>query len=214
MSLTASMSSKQAFPTYWKQAVRELSASDPIMKGIIAAHPNGSLVTRGEPFYTLARSIIGQQISVKAADSVWNRFEGHVKAVHPKNVLACQDEHLRACGLSGQKVAYMRNLAEFFHAHPNPDWTDKEDEEIIKELIQIKGIGRWTIEMFLIFNLMRPNVFPIKDIGLQKGIIKHYGKGKELSLKQMEKLAGKWHPWRTVATWYLWRSLDPVAVEY
>ena len=209
------MSSTQKNPDFWKQATRELSAADPIMAGIIAAHPEGMLASRGEPFYTLARSIVGQQISVKAADSVWARFETQVKSVTPKKVLAASDEALRSCGLSGQKVKYMRHLSEFFDAHPNPDWNHRTDEEVMKELIAIKGIGRWTIEMFLIFNLMRPDVFPIADIGVQKGIIKHYTKGKPMSLAQMEKLAAKkWKPWRSVATWYLWRSLDPVPVEY
>ncbi len=199
---------------YWKQACKELSKTDPIMAGIINTYKGELLKTRGNAFYTLTRSIVGQQISVKAADSVWAKLESNLDKITPEHVLKAKDTLLRASGLSQQKMAYMRNLAEFFQAHPRPSWQHKTDDEIIKELITIKGIGRWTIEMFLIFHLMRPDVFPIKDIGLQKGIVKHYAGGKAMPLEKMEKLAQRWKPWRSVATWYLWRSLDPVPVEY
>lgn len=184
------------------------------MAAIIHTYKGELLKTRGNAFYTLTRSIVGQQISVKAADSVWAKLEGTISNITPQFVLAASDEALRASGLSKQKIAYMRNLAEFFSTHTKPIWHTKTDDEIIKELIAIKGIGRWTIEMFLIFHLMRPDVFPIKDIGLQKGILKHYANGKAMSLEKMEKLAIRWKPWRSVATWYLWRSLDPIPVEY
>ena len=204
-------------PEYWYQAKRVLARRDPVMAGIMRAHPKIFLARRGEPFLTLARAIVGQQISVKAAQSVWDRVVACVGGeVSPQSILAKERPVLRACGLSDRKTEYIADLAQHFangsiHVHR---WPQMNDEEIIAELVQVRGIGRWTAEMFLIFNLLRPDVFPLDDLGLQKGIRLAYFKKRAVSLKTMRKLGESWRPWRSVATWYLWRSLDPVPVEY
>jgi DNA-3-methyladenine glycosylase II len=203
-------------PDYWDRAKRALARKDVVMAAIIRSRPKVFLMRRGEPFLTLARAIVGQQISVKAAQSVWDKVVLCVGAVTPENVLAKSRPQLRACGLSDRKTEYIADLAQHFadgsiHMHR---WPEMSDEEIIAELVQVRGIGRWTAEMFLIFNLLRPDVFPLDDLGLQKGIRLAYFKKRAVSLKTMRKLGESWRPWRSVATWYLWRSLDPVPVEY
>ena len=202
-------------PEYWDKAKRSLARRDPVMGGIMRRFPKVHITPRGDPFHTLARAIVGQQISVKAAQSVWNKFSLLVENVTPQKVLAKKRPQLRACGLSDRKVEYIADLAQHFadgkiHVHR---WPGMGDEEIIAELTEVRGIGRWTAEMFLMFNLMRPDVFPLDDLGLQKGIRLCYFK-KSVSLNRMRKLGETWRPWRSVATWYLWRSLDPLPVEY
>ena len=204
-------------PEYWNRAKRALARRDPVMGGIMRAHPRIFLVRRGEPFMTLARAIVGQQISVKAAQSVWDRVVTCVGGeVSPQTVLGRQRPLLRACGLSDRKTEYICDLAQHFangsiHVHR---WPEMTDEAIIAELVEVRGIGRWTAEMFLIFSLLRPDVFPLDDLGLQKGIRLAYFAGRKVSPKRMQKLGEAWRPWRSVATWYLWRSLDPLPVEY
>jgi DNA-3-methyladenine glycosylase II len=203
-------------PDYWDRAKRALAKKDPIMAGIMRAHPKVFMTPRGEPFFTLARAIVGQQISVKAAQSVWNKVLVCVEKISPEGVLKVERTALRACGLSDRKTEYIAELAQHFadgkiHMHK---WPDMDDEAIIAELVQVRGIGRWTAEMFLMFNLLRPDVLPLDDLGLQKGIRLAYFKNRKISLKRMKKLGESWRPWRSVATWYLWRSLDPVPVEY
>ena len=203
-------------PDYWDNAKRALARRDPVMAGIMRAHPKVFLAKRGEPFMTLARAIVGQQISVKAAQSVWDRLIACVGEAIPDAVLAKPRSELRACGLSDRKTEYIADLARHFadgriHVHR---WPQMPDEEIIAELVGVRGIGRWTAEMFLIFNLLRPDVFPLDDLGLQKGIRLAYFRGRKITLKRMQKLGEGWRPWRSVATWYLWRSLDPLPVEY
>jgi len=181
------------------------------------AHPRIFLVRRGEPFMTLARAIVGQQISVKAAQSVWDRVVTCVGGeVSPQTVLGRQRPLLRACGLSDRKTEYICDLAQHFangsiHVHR---WPEMTDEAIIAELVEVRGIGRWTAEMFLIFSLLRPDVFPLDDLGLQKGIRVAYFANRKVTLSTMRRIGERWRPWRSVATWYLWRSLDPVPVEY
>lgn len=206
----------QTIPSYWSQATRALSRKDPVMAGLIRAYPDATLFSRGEPFQTLFRSIVGQQISVKAADSVWGRVCAGVGAITPEAVHMQEINVLRACGLSHRKAEYARDLAAHFvhgriHAR---DWPEMPDEAVIAELTAVRGIGRWTAEMFLIFNLMRPNVFPVDDIGLQKAVWRHYFEGQKQPLSVLRAQGEIWAPWRTVATWYLWRSLDPVIVSY
>jgi DNA-3-methyladenine glycosylase II len=203
-------------PDYWNRAKRALARRDPVMARIMREHPKVFLARRGEPFLTLARAIVGQQISVKAAQSVWDRLVACVGDVTPQRVLLKERKLLRACGLSDRKTEYIADLAQHFvegaiHEHR---WPEMPDEEIIAELVAVRGIGRWTAEMFLIFNLLRPDVFPLDDLGLQKGIRVSYFKGRKVSLRTMKRLGETWRPWRSVATWYLWRSLDPVPVEY
>jgi DNA-3-methyladenine glycosylase II len=203
-------------PDYWNRAKRALGRRDPVMARIMREHPKVFLARRGEPFLTLARAIVGQQISVKAAQSVWDRLAACVGEVRPESVLAKARPQLRACGLSDRKTEYIADLAQHFadgaiHLHR---WPAMSDEEIIAELVEVRGIGRWTAEMFLIFNLLRPDVFPLDDLGLQKGIRLAYFRGRKVSLRTMRRLGEAWRPWRSVATWYLWRSLDPLPVEY
>jgi DNA-3-methyladenine glycosylase II len=204
-------------PEYWDKAKRALARRDPVMGAIMRGHPGVYMTVRGEPFMTLARAICGQQISVKAAQSVWDRVCICLEQkISPEAVVAADRKHLRACGLSDRKTEYIADLAQHFvdgkiHAR---NWPQMSDEEIIAELTDVRGIGRWTAEMFLMFNLLRPDVFPLDDLGLQKGIRVAYFKGRKTSLKRMKKLGETWRPWRSVATWYLWRSLDPMPVEY
>jgi DNA-3-methyladenine glycosylase II len=203
-------------PDYWDRAKRALARGDPVMAGIMRAHPKVFLAKRGEPFMTLARAIVGQQISVKAAQSVWDRLSACVGEMTPEGVLARPRPRLRACGLSDRKTEYIADLAQHFadgriHLHR---WPQMSDDEVVAELIEVRGIGRWTAEMFLMFNLLRPDVYPLDDLGLQKGIRLAYFGGRKISLKRMQKLGEGWRPWRSVATWYLWRSLDPLPVEY
>jgi DNA-3-methyladenine glycosylase II len=203
-------------PEYWERAKRALRRADPVMQDIMRAHRGTSLVRRGEPFLTLARAIVGQQISVKAAQSVWNRLVLVVPEMVPEHVLAQERPRLRACGLSDRKVEYIADLAKHFAdgtIHVTR-WPQMSDEEVIAELVQVRGIGRWTAEMFLIFNLLRPDVLPLDDLGLQKAIRLRYFRGRKVSPARMRRLGAQWQPWRSVATWYLWRSLDPVPVEY
>lgn len=186
------------------------------MAEIVARYPGRGLISRGDPFGTLARSIVGQQISVKAADSVWARFVAALPAVTPANVLACQTEVLRACGLSARKVEYIGDLARHFaeeQIHVD-HWAAMSDAEIIAELTAVRGIGVWTAEMFLIFNQLRPDVFPVDDIGLQKAVALHYFDGQRPARTALLEHGERWRPWRSVATWYLWRSLDPLPVDY
>lgn len=203
-------------PAYWTRATRALATADPVMAGLISRYRGLTLASRGDAFQTLARSIIGQQISVKAAQSVWERFATTVGDMQPRCVLKLSVEQLRGCGLSGQKVSYLRDLSERFSAGAIDisRWHDMDDEVLIDELTEVKGIGRWTAEMFLIFYLTRPDVFPLADLGLQKAMQLHYNRGRKLSERRIATLAKLWSPWRSVATWYLWRSLDPLPVEY
>jgi DNA-3-methyladenine glycosylase II len=203
-------------PDYWPQAIRELAERDAVLRGLIERFRGLGLATRGDAFTTLARSIVGQQISVKAAQSVWDRLAGRLEMVTPGSVASARKPTLRNCGLSGQKSDYLKDLARKFldgtldAAH----WSTLEDETLIVELTQVKGIGRWTAEMFLMFHLARPDVLPVADLGLQRAMRLHYNRGRSLSVARMQKIGAAWAPWRSVATWYLWRSLDPIPVEY
>lgn len=187
------------------------------MRALISQHSRDCLQPRGDPFHTLARSIVGQQISVKAAASVWARVEvfcaGRVDA---PRVAHATVQDLRACGLSERKAEYLRALGLAFVSGriDPPAWAELPDEKVIAALVQERGIGRWTAEMFLIFNLLRPNVLPLDDLGLLKGISVNYFSGEPVSRSDAREVAANWEPWRTVGTWYLWRSLDPLPVEY
>jgi DNA-3-methyladenine glycosylase II len=203
-------------PEYWQRAKRSLVRRDPVLARIIRHHPRIALQPRGEPFFTLARSIVGQQISVKAAASIWQRLVALAPRMHPQEVLECGRAELLSCGLSRRKAEYIDDLARHFaegSLHVAA-WARMGDEAVISELVRVRGIGRWTAEMFLMFNLMRPDVLPLGDLGLQRAICLHYYGGRPVSLRTMRKVASAWEPWRSVATWYLWRSLDPIPVEY
>ena len=203
-------------PSYWQQASAELAAADERMGELVERYAGLGLVSRGDPFATLARSIVGQQISVKAADSVWGRFVAALSDVSPQTVLAAGDEGLDGCGLSRRKREYVRDLAAHFVAgrlDPS-DWAAMDDEALISALSEVRGIGRWTAEMFLIFNQLRPDVFPLDDLGLQRAVSERYFAGVKQPRKVVAMFGERWRPWRSVATWYLWRSLDPLPVVY
>lgn len=203
-------------PHYWDDAKRHLARRDRVLRRIIREHPDAGLRTRGDAFRTLARSIVGQQISVKAAQAVWERFEALAVRVAPASVVALDEAALRSAGLSRMKADYLKDLAGRFHdgrLRPRR-WARMDDEAIVADLVQVKGIGRWSVQMFLIFHLMRPNVLPVGDLGLQRAMERHYNDGGELTRDDMREIARPWQPWSSVATWYLWRSLDPVPVEY
>lgn len=205
-------------PIYWPEAVADLKKRDRILRKLIPQYEGPHLISRGDPFVTLARAIVGQQISVKAAEAVWTRFAAVFPnaAPTPAQLVALDAEALAGCGLSKRKNEYLRDLAQHFHGNTlyADAWQSMDDEAIITELTAIRGIGRWTAEMFLIFNLMRPNVLPLDDLGLIKAISLHYFSGDPVSRSEVREVAANWEPWRTVATWYLWRSLDPIPVEY
>jgi DNA-3-methyladenine glycosylase II len=203
-------------PVYWGEACRHLVKRDRVLKKLIPQHPGAFLQSRGDAFVTLARSIVGQQISVKAAQSVWDRFDALTRKMTPAQVLKLKVDDMRAAGLSARKVEYLVDLALHFadkRVRVN-DWPSMDDEAIIAELVAIRGIGRWTAEMFLIFHLMRPNVLPLDDIGLQNGISRAYFSGEPVSRSEIREVAGSWAPYCSVATWYIWRSLDPLPVSY
>ena len=207
-------------PGYWDDACKHLSRRDRVMRKLIPRFGEGRLQSRGDAFTTLARSIVGQQISVKAAQSVWHRVAGLMPdsstRLLPTSVLALDVPALRAAGLSARKAEYMGDLAAHFAsgAVHVAQWQQMDDEAIIDELVAIRGIGRWTAEMFLIFHLMRPNVLPLDDVGLLNGISLNYFSGEPVSRAEAREVGDAWAPFRSVATWYIWRSLDPLPVDY
>jgi DNA-3-methyladenine glycosylase II len=208
-------------PDYWAQACAHLVKHDRVMRKLIPKFPGECLQTRGDPFVTLARSVVGQQISVQAAQTIWDRFaklaKGGARAkLTPAKVLKFKVDDMRECGLSARKIEYLVDLALHFDsgALHVPKWEAMDDEAIIAELVAVRGIGRWTAEMFLIFHLMRPNVLPLDDIGMLRGISEHYFSGEPVSRSEAKEVAAAWAPYRSVAVWYLWRALDPLPVEY
>ncbi|HTL74904.1 MAG TPA: DNA-3-methyladenine glycosylase [Casimicrobiaceae bacterium] len=210
-------------PHYWDEATRVLAERDPVLRKLIAATPGLHLTRRGDPFTTLARAIVGQQISVKAAQSIWERLvaacggaSSTPVVLDPARVQRKRIATLRKLGLSERKAEYIRDLARHFvSARLDPGkWPSLDDEALIDALVDVKGIGRWTAEMFLMFHEMRADVLPIDDLGLQKAMALHYFDGRRAALDELRAWAEKWRPYRSVATWYLWRSMDPIPVEY
>jgi len=199
-------------PEYWPEAKSYLARRDPVLRRLVKAFPDAVLGGRGDAFQTLARSIVGQQISVKAAQSVWNRFVECAGKVDPATIVALEDASIRACGFSSMKVSYVKDLARHFHTgEVKPRrWSRMKDEAIIEELVQVRGIGRWSVEMFLIFHLMRPNVLPVDDLGLRRAMERAYNDGEALTRDEMREIGARWDPYCSVATWYMWRSLDEV----
>ena len=212
----ATASADTAAPDYWTAACDHLMKKDRVMRRLVPKFIGAAIETRGEPFVTLARSVVGQQISVKAAQSVWDRFSALMKTVNPRAVSKLTVEDMRAAGLSGRKVEYIKDLADYFQTGKVSvkQLDAMEDEAIIAELIAIRGIGRWTAEMFLMFYLRRPDVLPLDDVGLLNGISKLYFSDEPVSRSEVRDLARAWEPYRSVATWYIWRSLDPDPVAY
>ena len=207
-------------PAYWDDACKHLARRDRVMKKLIPQFGEARLQSRGDAFTTLARSIVGQQISTSAAQAVWGRFAALLDApptkLAPGDVLELKTDAMRGSGLSARKVEYLRDLATHFtegQVHVR-QWQQMDDEAIIEELVAIRGIGRWTAEMFLIFHLMRPNVLPVDDLGLIRGISVNYFSGEPVTRVEAREVGDAWAPYRSVATWYIWRSLDPLPVEY
>jgi DNA-3-methyladenine glycosylase II len=213
---TRSLQVKRIKPEYWEEACKHLAKKDRVMRRLIPQFGDVFLESRGDAFVTLARSIVGQQISVKAAQSVWDRFVALSKTLTPASVLKLKVDDMRAAGLSARKVEYLVDLALHFSngAVHTRQWGEMDDESIIEELVAIRGIGRWTAEMFLIFYLLRPNVLPLDDVGLINGISRNYFSGEAVSRSDAREVASAWAPYCSVATWYIWRSLDPQPVAY
>ncbi len=216
MAATKIKASEVITPAYWDDACKHLMRKDRVMKRLIPQFGDACLQSRGDAFTTLARSIVGQQISVKAAQTVWDRFALLPRSLKPASVLKLKVDDMRAAGLSARKVEYLVDLAMHFDSgavHVDA-WQGMDDEAIIAELVAIRGIGRWTAEMFLIFHLLRPDVLPLDDVGLINGISRNYFSGESVSRSDAREVAAAWAPYRSVATWYIWRSLDPEPVAY
>ena len=204
-------------PAYWNSAKRILSKRDPVLKKIINKFNKGFLTTRKDPFFSLCRTIIGQQISTKAADSIWLKFEKKCKRkILPINVLKLSSSSLRGAGLSRQKVSYLKNIAKSFKnkSFNIRNLKKMDDEQAISYITQLKGLGNWSAQMFLMFNLNRPDIFPTKDIGLIRAISKNYKKTYPPSNGFLNKISKLHSGYRSVFTWYMWRSIDPTDVEY
>ena len=197
----------------WNKAIKELSEKDNIISKIISQYPNEKMIMKNDTLHTLVRSIVGQQISVKAADAIWNRLEEACENnISEKSLLKLKKEELRNIGLSNTKSDYILNVVNANITKMK--WEKLEDDEIKEKLCEIKGIGPWTAEMFLIFRLGRPNVLPLGDIGLINAINLNYNNNEKLSKEELIGFKSKWNPWCSIATWYMWRSLDPIPVEY
>jgi len=205
-------------PEYWQESIDYMSNIDALLREFINKYSHSTLTTHGDALETLMRSIVGQQISVKAAASVWQKIIDLLDEIKPDNVLLAGFENLRSCGLSKQKTQYILNIAEHFKSHNINDesyWNDREFSNIYDELITIKGIGPWTAEMFGMFYLLEKDIFPLKDLGIIKAINQLYCvDGIPLQIDQVVAISDRWKPYRTVASWYLWRSIDNEAVLY
>ena len=212
-------------PRWWDEAAADLARRDRVMRRLVRRYPGASLKRRSDAFTALARAITGQQISVKAADAIWRRFvaaaaPGQARRAFPKldpaRVAALAPDELRLIGYSGRKATYVKDLADHFvtgRLDPRT-WKRLDDEALIAALVDVRGIGRWTAEMFLMFHELRPDVFPVDDLGLRKAVAQHYGDGEPMSLDRIRAVGESWRPWRSAATWYLWRALDPLPIEY
>ena len=204
-------------PKYWNKAKKALSRKDPVMRKIIKKYKNGFMRSRNDPFFSLCRTIVGQQISTKAADSIWLKFEKKCKnKIIPNKIINLSTKSLRSAGLSRQKVSYLKNIAKSFknRSFNVGDLKKMSDDQAISYIIQLKGLGVWSAQMFLMFNLNRPDIFPTKDIGLVRAISKNYKTSYPPSERFLNKLSKLHSGYRSVFTWYMWKSIDPVDVEY
>ena len=200
----------------WQLALNYLATRERVMANLIASYPHEVMLNHHNPFQTLVKAIVGQQISIKAASAISQRLESTLGSWSTEKFLAIEENELRQCGLSRPKIRYITNVASALESGQlTPSlWSEMSDEEVAEQLKSIPGIGTWTAQMFLIFHLRRADILPIGDVGLRKAIETNYGEGKSLTKEEMENIAQRWQPYRTVATWYLWRSLDPVSVQY
>ena len=204
-------------PKYWHKAKKILSKRDPVLRKIIKKYNKGFLTTKSKPFFSICRTIVGQQISTKAADSIWRKFEEKCnKKITPEIVLKLSAFSLKSAGLSRQKVTYLKNIAKNFKrkSFNIRDLEKMDDDLAIDYITKLKGLGVWSAQMFLMFNLNRPDIFPTKDIGLIRAISKNYKTSYPPSKRFLNKISKKHSGYRSVFTWYMWRSIDPVNVEY
>jgi len=202
-------------PEWWEPAKQVISTSDVLLKDLIEDFEEPSLSSRGDLFATLIKSIVGQQISVIAASAVWSRFCECVGEVNEESILTKSHQELREVGLSHRKVEYIFGIAKAWQdGYDHIDWDSMSDEEVIEELIKLRGVGRWTVQMLLIFALLRQDVFPTDDIGLIRGMEKLYNSENKLQKSELYEISEKWKPYRTMGVWYIWRSIDPEPVEY
>ena len=209
------MLSAGSTPEWWDSAKLELANKDVLLKSLIEEFEEPRLSSRGDLFGTLIKSIVGQQISVIAASAVWSRLFDLVGKVNPESILAKTHEELRQVGLSNRKVEYIVGIAEAWtEGLSEIDWEQMSDEEVVQELVKLRGVGHWTVQMLLIFALLRQDVFPIDDIGLIRGMEKLYNSGNHLETSELYEISEKWMPYRTMGVWYIWRSIDPEPVEY
>ncbi|WOO32811.1 DNA-3-methyladenine glycosylase 2 family protein [Diaphorobacter limosus] len=203
-------------PDYWAEACKHLIKKDRVLRRLIPQVGDVALYQRGDAFTTLARSIVGQQVSVASAQRVWDRLAALPRSMTPRSVLKLKVDDMRAAGLSARKVEYLVDLALHFDSgqlHVK-QWNQMDDPAIVAELVAIRGISRWTADMFLIFHLARPNVLPLDDATLIQGISQHYFSGDPVSRSDAREVAQAWNPWCSVASWYIWRSLAPLPVDY
>ena len=203
-------------PLYWQEAIDYLAHKDQVIARLIANYPDEVMTNHQNPFSTLVKAIVGQQISIKAASKICQRLESLIGDLSPDLYLKAQEDDLRQCGLSRPKIRYIANVAHALESDQlTPlSWHHMSDDEVAKQLMSISGIGTWTAQMFLIFHLHRSDILPLGDIGLINAIKLHYNFEKDISKFELRKIAQVWQPYRTVATWYLWRSLDPIPVQY
>ena len=203
-------------PEYWDSAIQHLTSKDTVLASVIGQYKGESLTSRGDLFFTLIRSIVGQQISVKAAATVWQRLFDEVGGDITPERLACMSvDDLRGCGLSRPKTNYIRGIAEKFAGEfADLRWGDMDDAVIIDHLCSLKGVGTWTAEMIMIFTFLRPDIFPILDLGAVRGVEKLYNAGNRMEKDEVLALSETWAPYRSVATWFLWRCQDPEPTEY
>ena len=204
-------------PAYWQDSLQYLTSADKTLGDVISQHKDYSITARGEAYETLLRAIVGQQISVKAAASVWNKIIGLIKIIEPNKVLSTSKEKLKLCGLSKQKTQYILNISEHFKINNIIDdtyWENRTYLSVYEELITIKGIGPWTAEMFGMFHLLEKDIFPLKDVGVIRAMNELYNNGKKLDIDKIIEISDTWRPYRSVACWFLWRSIDSEEVLY
>jgi DNA-3-methyladenine glycosylase II len=204
-------------PAYWQDSLQYLTSADKTLGDVISQHKDYSITARGEAYETLLRAIVGQQISVKAAASVWNKIVDLIKIIEPNKVLSTSKEKLKLCGLSKQKTQYILNISEHFKINNIIDdtyWENRTYLSVYEELITIKGIGPWTAEMFGMFYLLEKDIFPLKDVGILRAMYQLYNNGERIDIDKIVKISDTWKPYRSVACWFLWRSIDSEEVLY
>ncbi len=205
-------------PAYWDEACDHLVQRDRILKKLIPMYGQECIQMPQGPYQTLIRIIVGQQISLALGRKLWRQLvQDCGPGLHPECILSRTEAELRSLGLSLRKAQYVRDAAQYFQQASWLDgawWQAQDNAAIVARLCEIRGVGRWSAEMFLIFFLGRPDVLPLDDTALLKAISCHYFSGEPVSRFEAREVAQAWAPWRTVASWYLWRSLDAAAVEY